>query len=57
MDDASPEVLRSMGGAPNIHDRLTRHTITPDGGELMVGQGHADPPKVFYVLLQCTFLS
>ena len=38
MDDASLEVLRSMGRAPNIHDRLTRYTITPDGGKLIVGQ-------------------
>ena len=37
MDDVSPVVLRSMGGAPNIHDRLTRCTITPDGGKLIVG--------------------
>ena len=38
MDDASPEVLESMEGASNIHDRLTRCTITPDGGRLTLGQ-------------------
>ena len=32
--DASPEVLRSMEGAPDIHDRLTRYMITPYGGKL-----------------------
>ena len=26
MDDASPEVLSSIGGAPNIHDRLHDNT-------------------------------
>ena len=36
--NASPEVLRSIEGAPNIHDRLIRYTITRDGGELMMGQ-------------------
>ena len=38
MDDASPEELRSMGRAPNIHDRLTRYTIPLDGGNMIVGQ-------------------
>ena len=27
-----------MEGAPNIHDRLTRYTITPSGGEPMMEQ-------------------
>ena len=36
--DASPEVLRSVGGAPYIHDRLTRYMITPYGGKVMMGQ-------------------
>ena len=36
--DASLKVLRSIGGAPNIHDRLTRYMITPHGGKLMMGQ-------------------
>ena len=36
--DASPKVLRSMEGAPNIHDRLTRYMITPHGGKLLMGQ-------------------
>ena len=38
MDDASSEVIESMEGAPNIHDRLTQYTITPDGGRLIVRQ-------------------
>lgn len=38
MDDASPETLESMEVAPNIHDRLTRYTITPDDGRLIVRQ-------------------
>lgn len=49
MDDVSPEVLRSIGGAPNIHNRLTRYTIIPDGGKLIVGQGYAPsthPPSL-----------
>ena len=33
---ASPEVLEPMEGAPYIHERLTRYTIIPDGGKLMV---------------------
>ena len=43
-DDASPEVLESMGIAANIHED---DTITPEGSKLMVGQGYAaDPPTV-----------
>ena len=38
MDDASPEVLESMEAAPTLKDRLTRYTITPDGGRMIVGQ-------------------
>ena len=37
-DNASPEVLETMGVAANIHED---DTITPDGGKLMVGQGYA----------------
>ena len=35
MDDASPGVLEFNGV---LHDRLTRYTRTPEGGELMVEQ-------------------
>ena len=37
-DDASPEVLESMGVAANIHED---DTITPDGGKLIVGHSYA----------------
>ena len=37
-DDASPEVLETMGIAANIHED---DTIIPDGGKLKVGQGYA----------------
>ena len=36
-DDASPEVLETMGVAANIHED---DTITPDSGKLIVGQGY-----------------
>ena len=35
-DDASLEVLETMGVAANIHED---DTITPDSGKLIVGQG------------------
>ena len=45
MDDAPTEVLECIENASNILDRLTVYTLTPDDGELMVGQGYAVPPK------------
>ena len=39
MEDASPEVLRvSMEDAPDIHAKLTSYMVTPDGGEVKIGQ-------------------
>ena len=43
-DDASPEVLETMGVAANIHED---DTITPDGGKLMMGQGYVGATDAF----------